>query len=654
MQPYQLKPGVYIYDSFKYPSNDRYFMTAILAEISSEQYWREIPKLVKQNKPYLYTPINTKTPVDFVMAANFPGAAANLRQFETLEEKIKEQQINSDQALENLRNFDGYNIDPNAPPFPPEDFEHTPDLSRSSENEQDTDDIVIRGPNGQILNQISLTGKKKIKKEEILISIIDPIKINDEKSFATEHEPIVSFTEEEVLERLETMYDAYDDWKELLDATLDTFTPVEDQINEIANTIQSLQYQDPYDPTQTDYQNLEESQEKLNDIISQMSSPNNFWYGIPLINLGPEEIPFEDSYILQVDLKNNWTLNLTNTVALGTEQFDLRIDKQIPPDTKFIAGFLLQERVMTIFLKIDGNPKIYQKTISMQYDNDMVPQVLSYGVDSDQERALCGYIWDIFFWTKKVEFNFNIPSPFPEYPRDAVVFDFSSNFITGNIIHSISDFNKIAYTGVAYTEEENFQFQQLVPKPENVTDKFKGVHPWQFLKNSYIDRFFCREHFKEGSFTISWYQWLFRYPTTQKNFISDVVYNNDLSYDYTTFEVIITFNGVEKIEPIVIPQQVWTYLSLRFDKQRNIVIFSMIDFENDILEKVILEIGGGLEFELVSMFGAYNKDTLLYENILEGLSGMVMIFNSSLNDDELLEQYRIIKPYLMQYDPKDI
>jgi hypothetical protein len=115
--------------------------------------------------------------------------------------------------------------------------------------------------------------------------------------------------------------------------------------------------------------------------------------------------------------------------------------------------------------------------------------------------------------------------------------------------------------------------------------------------------------------------------------------------------VLIEFNGKRKDFYLTIPEQVWTECVLRYDDEQHILYFSVFDFKYHTLNEVELDIGPGLEMEVISMFAKYNRFEAEYQNIHQGLFGMVMIFEKFKTDNEITKIRNNVMPYLNQYKP---
>ena len=400
-------------------------------------------------------------------------------------------------------------------------------------------------------------------------------------------------------------------------------------------------------------------EKELEKLWKPLGESQDQWYGIPLINLGPRGTSLQDSYLVQLNSKDNWNVSLINSVTTGLTKDRLMIDKQIPPGVKFMLGFYMVENKYGLLLRITGDPKLYRKEINTFNDTDLVPKALSYGIDNDHVKSLVGNIWDILFWKHPTNFNYNLPSFEPAYPPGGWTYDFTKTGlhskkvhgnIMGNTIHPIDNYGPPARVGSGPNNQDG-KFVQLVPQEENIVLGFPGMHPWYFIWDSYMDNFFCRKRLNDDSFTIEWLQWLPQYPIGINNWVSDTIYSNYISYNYDTFQLTVTFNGKHYIETIMIPEKIWGHFSLRYDRINGELIFSFHDLKYNKIEKVIINIGDDLKFELISLFGRYDKDEIEYTESHQAVMGMVHIEESLRTDEDLYISGLDYGLYLNQYKP---
>ncbi len=584
---YNSQPGVYIYDTFTYPENKNMFMTVIYAEIEPLQYWRDRPLLISTPNPITALAVN----------------------------------MTSDQ------------------------------LAEMTESDTVIDGIAEVHALGPVLEE------QVIASEIIGLSMIEfaceqssGSGCGSASGQGAEVFDFIEFIDEfNLVERIGLTQTPEEEYEELVVDYVATYIPVAEQIKAIEDTIEPQ-----YLP-----ENNEEQIEYTEESWKPLGEPKDQWYGIPLLNLGPTDTPLGESYLVQLNSKDNWNVSLLNSVVTGQSKDTLLIDKQIPPNKKFMVGFYVIQNKYGLILRIEGDPKIYQKEVNTFNDRELIPKAISYGVDNDFIKSLSGYMWDVLFWKQPSNFNHNVPSVEPTYPQGGWVYDFRKTgvysdsvggTIDGNTVRSIHDYGPSARVGSGPNNQDG-KFIQLVPSSENIATGFPGIHPWYFIWDSYMDNFFCRQHLKKDSFTIQWYQWLPRYPIGVNAWISDSIFSNYLSYDYTDFRLTMEFNGRRYQEIITLPEEIWGGFALRYNKITGDLIFSFTDLQYNITEQVQFNIGRDLEFELQSLFGRYDKDEQEYTEAHLGLMGMVMINQDYQSDADLFKTNHEVGLYLNQYKP---
>ncbi len=598
---YHSEPGVYIYDTFEYPQNENVFMTAIYAEINPLQYWRDRPLLISRPKPLTADAVNL-TPKGLAEMTGDEDVINTVDESIEIYPVMVEQKRAADEVKEDISAY---------PPLPPDTA-----LPRS------------------LGHNISLVG---------ISDLADVADVAD--ALGIEIVP-----EEVFLDRVGTTQDQQDwvdGYVDLNNELLSTYGVVVDQTESIVGAL----------PDEAFPANQPLIQEFVEESWKPMGEPSDQWYGIPLINLGPKDAPTSESYMVEINACNDWNVCITNVVSTGLRKDVLVINKQVPPGKKFMVGVYLVQNKLGLILRIQGDPKIYQKEIRSPLD--IIPKALSYGVDNQFIKSLSGHLWDVLFWKEPSNFNYNVPSPEPTYPDNGWIYDFrktgvnSSSVggtIDGNTLRSIYDYGPTTRAGSGANNTDG-RFLQLIPDLDNLAVGFPGIHPWYFMYESYLDNFFCRRHLQKDSFTIVWYQWLFQYPTGKHIFVSDPVYSNYLTYDYDRFEIIFEFNGRRYQETITLPEELWGQFSLRYNKEVGDLTFTFYDARYQVQEKITLNIGTDLEFELVSLFGRFDKEEKEYKEVHRGLFGMVMIHEELRTDEQLIELNAEVFNYIDQYSP---
>ncbi len=535
---YKDQPGVYIYDTFVYPENESMFMTVVFAEIDPLQYWRDRPLLINKPLPMTAEAVNL-TPEGLAEMTGNKTVIDVYDETQDIEPTLETQEKASEEIIEEMESFS----------FPTNDPGGSGSGSGSSSSSG--------SGSGPGLPRVSSSG----------VIVVDFFTENEIPLEGSTHINIIP--EDEIIEKLgatTTLTPEWEaslaEWNLLVDDLLDTFDPVTEEIADVGEAYES--------------QYLPENQGNRVEIAEEswkpLGEPADQWYGIPLINLGPLDIQTKDSFVVHVSSKNDYNVSLSNAVTTGLGIDTLIIDKQIPPGKKFMVGFYMIQSKFGLILRIEGEPKIYQKEIVIE--SDLVPKVLSYGVDNQFIKSLSGYIWDVIFWKRTSNFNHNVPTPEPTYPQDGYVYDFRKSgvnyadvggTIDGNTLRSIYDYGPSTIAGSGPNTSDG-KFIDLEPQPKNIVTGFPGIHPWSFIYETYLYKFFCRAFLADQSFTILWHQWLFQYPTGIRNWISDPVFSNYLSYDYKHFQVVFEFNGEYYRETIALPEELWTEVSLRYDR----------------------------------------------------------------------------------------
>ncbi len=458
----------------------------------------------------------------------------------------------------------------------------------------------------------------------------------------------IIISEDIVIERLGIL-EVATEFEDLVVDYISTYKPVIDQIKAIEEAI----------PEQGRPENQAARVKIVEDSWKPLGELSDQWYGIPLINVGPKDTPTGDSFLVNINSKNDWNVSVTNVITTGIERDILTIDRQIPPGKKFMVGFYTMENKFGLILRIQGDPKIYQKELSTFNQSGLIPKAISYGVDNQFIKSLNGHMWDILFWEQPSNFNHNIPATEPQYPKGGWIYDFrktglnnekTGGTIDGNTIRSIYDYGPSARVGSGPNNSDG-QFIHLEPIQENIVTGFPGIHPWYFIYNTYMDNFFCRAHLKQDSFTLNWFQWLPQYPTGICNWISDSIFSNYLSYDYDNFRFQLEFNGRRYQETITLPNQIWAGFSLRYNKITGDLVFAFRDIKYRVIEKIIFNIGTDLKFELISLFGRYDKEEKEYVESHQAVMGMVMIYEEYRTDQEVLDICDEVSDYLTQYEP---
>ncbi len=667
--------GIWIYDSFEYPENKNVFMTWVIAEIDPLQYWRDKPLLIKRQKPQLYDAINLNPKstleiiekeideLDGLGTEGIKEVKDDVKIADDIREEVVEfeqtryqQQTDSDEIIDDMLEYGPYD----EPYTEYSELEWTAGKNQTVYNGSHKQEGITVTVGGRIIEDYEFTSNGLQ-----LILDVAPIEgqlvrlVSYKRSAGTTPRgnitvfPLIEIpdtvedfigihvlSDTSVLDKLAIEFDlpgsigtqgVPEDLMELQKDLTNSYVPIQEQLREIVEVV----------PEEDIPLNQEERRIIVEDSWKPMGELTDEWYGIPIINIGPSASKTKDSFIVNVNSKNDWNVAVTNVVTTGLEEDMLVIDKQIPPGVKFMVGVYITWSYIGLVLRIAGDPRIYQKEIQVSYP-DNTPQAISYAVDNDAIKSLSGNIWNLVFMANPLNYNYNVPSPEPDYPNDGWIYDFTD--IVDDSLESIDDFGPTARAPGA-------KWRPIIPLPENIVDDFPGVHRCSFIYESYMDNFFCRNRMKQTDFTILWYQWLHQYPTGIHSWVSDPVYSNYLSYDYNNMKMILEFNGRKFEETLTLPENIWTQVSLRFDKENEKITFSFLDINYQVRESCTFEIGPNLEFELHSLFGEFNKEEREYQKLHQGLFGMVMIHQFFKTDEELEDTNEEVGGYLSQYKP---
>ena len=375
------------------------------------------------------------------------------------------------------------------------------------------------------------------------------------------------------------------------------------------------------------------------------------WYGIPLIALSSEQDDISDSYILQIDTKHDWTLHLLNGFDNSTLGKELRIKGvQIQPGSKFMAGVYANNNQVTIYLQLEGEEIIYQESIFLSDAANL--KVFNYGADAHGIKRLCGNIYEYLYFTDVPLFFPDPRGDIPAFPNTTSndTYDFYEARVDNRYIYPRGNYRKPIELGkkaVLLSEEI-----KTVVLSENIEDTttnevIRAAH------KTYMTNFACSLELNED-FTIMWYQYRSTYETDTVFFLSDIVYNNYISYDYENMSLLIQFNGRRFIEDVVFPEMIWAQCCVRYIKEKGQLIFSFMDFNTEKYEEISVGVGADLEFELNSMFGRYDTELGFWDNIGVETVTFISIEQEFLETDELKYLFSNHKKFLENYKIENI
>ncbi len=592
-------PGLIVYENLL-PTNNT-FGVAIYAEIDETQYWRDRPIFLNYIDSILAPAIeyNQEDTKNFF---NIPDLNIHLENNQEIEDSLAFYNEETKRVGDLMAE---YSVIKDMETNPVDYLNIAPEL----------EDIIIKDADGNVIDTISIDTTRRAIKDALSSNSGIPITLLD--VFPD------GFTDESVPENYDinaivSLPDSY--IKDKLWITREYLPELSKEMAGLTKEVIKA-----FDNFVEHTPKYEDNTEEISQILS---TPGEDWYGIPLINLSPMNISVQDSFILHVDTHNNWRLTLSNITDYGVDATLAVINKTIPPQTKFMAGLYVAMNHITMYLKIEGDNKVYWQELDLPTIPHM--QVTAYGTDSEGMKSLYGFIWDMFYWDKAEAFldpkNFEPPM----MPIDA------NNYFgkpgPGDKFTVINNNIKDAYNN----------------------GKWYDIGGYGFVADGYVDRFFCRSKFLDKSWTISWYQYQSGYPTGIKTLIADNIFNNYVRYDYDNFNLLINFNGVKYQQIITFPDFLWGQFALKYNKDTTILTFEFRDIFWDRLETIDVYIGEGLEFELMSMWARFDQEEGRYIEIQKGALGFLSIYESYKSKEDLKIVFDANKKFLTPYIPRYI
>jgi len=617
------KKGLQIYDTFQPEHTD--FALSVIVEVDPVQYWRDNPIFLKYIEPYITDMIEYKNLIPDII--NNTDVDFYLEQLKKITDEYSTYENIGNQILDDIQKIsfinDGEALNVNIPP--PDNL---------------PDEIKIYDDQGNIIKTIPFDiGKREYKQTD---TGLRPISVFDAIPDDFSDDDLPASADETTIKSLPDSY-----VKDKLWIASHEITKKVDELNESSDDlIQAIEIlPDSIETPDAD---------QPSNINEALTSKIESWYGIPLVNLSPNGTPLEDSFILQIDTKKDWTLNITNISSTGLENTELRIDKTIPPGVRFAVGISFSSPNLKIYLKIEGDENLYSKSINLSFEESL--RFVSIGTDPQDLKTLCGTIHDFKYW----DGNYSpIVEPGPILPdylqaEDGWIYSgqpgwaepkpLSNNnlddsyldsnfhdFEIGGKYYPIGNWTKPAWNGGGWWIEDG----------------------WSFLYNGYLDRLFCRYNLRDIDFSIVWYQNQIGYPNGIKTFVSDHLHSNYIRYDYDNFQLIIDFNGVHYTEYITLPEFLWTQFTLRYKKETGELGFQFRDFANNKIEEIFLYIGSDLEFELMSLFAKFDKELNQYVEKQEGIFGLVMIYPFYQESKKLDNIFYEHKRFLNRFNPRN-
>jgi len=589
-----IEKGLQLYDNFT-PSDK--FSLAITISIDEIQYWRDNPIFLGYVDPALSDMVNYEDQINEVAAGI--GADSYLDQVEKIKEEYDKYKNLGDSIIEDIKKIsyinDGEAMDIDIP---------TPESAPT--------EIKIYDDNGNVVKTIPVDmGKREYKTTDNgiqAITILDsiPEDFTDDQLPDEADETLITTLPDSYIK--DKLWIASNEINAKVVELNDSSSDLIDAINVIPNEV-------------------ELPDETLPDTINDsLTKKIEMWYGIPLVNLSANDTPIKEAFILQLNTRD-WSLNITNIARYSLT--DLKIDG-IPPNKRFSVGLTYSHPKVTLYLKIEGDPTLYENSVVLTEEIDL--SMVSVGVDSVGLKTLCGTVYNMKYWENGTYPTLEPLPQLPRYPRDGWVYSGQPGWTStnDNDFYPIGNWTKPAWNGGKWWEKDG----------------------WRFILDGYLDRLFCRYNIVNTSFSIVWYQYQIGYPTGIRTFISDPLHSNYIRYDYDNFQLIIDFNGKHYVEYITLPEFMWSQFSLRFDIETNKIVFQFRDFFHDRIEEISLDLGEGLEFELLSLFGRFDRKTNQYVEVQEGVFGLIIVDKYYYSDEELDAFYNDHKSFLNTFNPR--
>jgi len=579
------------------------FTAFIDVTIDEVQYWRDRPLYLKTIKPLINTIVDSvENPQDYLLEED-------LSKYVNHAFDIKEQQeLYNQEVLDILKEMENYSyISDN------EDL----DIDYPDPGE-DNLGIQIKDDDGNVLTTITtdLNQREKNSQEGVEIPVtllygIPPDASDDDRPTQPDQTTIISLPDSYIRDKLYVVGDMSEDFIQQVENSSHNYnTWLKDSTEAIVDN-------DNIPP---------------GDIMDTVLQDDiEMWYGIPLIAFSSKDTEIEDSYILHIDTKHGWTIHLLNFVSGFTSE-ELRIDKQLPPGKRFIAGIYKKRNELTLMLKIDGDPELYEKTLPFNGELDL--KLHSYGADQKNIKRMCGLIWDYYYFNGQLPYTPRTRGEYPYIPNEPGTHGYGGETerVIGEYVYQRRNWRNPARNGGDFLD--------------------LGRH--KFVYNGYLENFFCREELVGLDFSIMWYQYQIGYPNTMVTLLSDDIHNNYIRYDYSKFEIVIDFNDKHYREHITLPEFMWFQVVCRLRVDTGELIFSFIDFFDDEYTEVSVNVGPDAKFELVSLWGRWNKANGGYDEVGKGVFGLVIVQEKFISNYDIYDMYLNHKTFLQEYDIKNM
>lgn len=597
--------GLIVYDNPK--AENKILAAAIDVTIDPIQYWRDRPLFLKKIIPPINKVIDSnENPQDYIEDDTILQYLDQIKQVEVHTDIYNETVA---EIMDQFKKYSEINENENL------DIEYPGP-------EADIMNIKIKDADGNVIQVVStdLNQREKNMKQGVgvPVTLLDGIPADytdNENPKEPDDTTIITLPDSYIKDKLWINADKYDEFYSDLDTATQEYTSELGNINdEVIADIPSVPSKDEI-------------------LAAVVQDDIEVWYGIPLIALSPEDVPLEDSYILQIDTKHNWTLNVTNLVS-GMNSEELRITEvQIPPHKRFAAGVFMNKNEITIFLMIEGDPTRYEKSITLTQEINL--SVYAYGADMHRKKHICGTIWDYYLWESEPPYNVRPGGQLPYTPGDGWSYDGHYTRVKGDYVYTRRNWDKPALRGSDFGD-------------------WIDSGDWKLFYNTYVTNFFCRDELVGSDFTIFWYHYALGYPTGMRTLISDSIHNNYIRYDYDNFELVIDFNGKHFREHITLPEYMWYQAAIRLKIETGELVISFIDMWDDAMNEISVNIGRDTVFELISLWGRLNTKNGYYEEVAKGIMTYIVIQNKFMSTEELFELYFNHKSFLIEHDVKNM
>jgi hypothetical protein len=549
-------------------------------KVESIQFWRDKPLYVGKMKPILYDAL--------------AGASGNYQKSDKFEEIIN---------TNNIKNYLNQlsEVDESAKFF-----------------RQGLLDIVERINNTPLpdeppQNSNSGSASSTTASSEPTFGIIKEVSFSDAISSVSGSSNFTEFKDidKEITDRVLKL-DNIDDLIDVLEDIENTYPPLVQDMRDFANMVPPAQIQnDEFVPP-----NLE----NIYDSVENLGAEQEMWYGIPLINLGPDRVDISKNIIVQIDTKREWKINVLNLLGIGNNTARLEVDVTPPPGSHFVVALnIISKKEAFLLVKLEGDETLYSSSIRLPQDIDL--HYLGIGGDNNLLKTLCGEVCFLYYIPNDNQ-RTNPPNP----PEDSG-------------------------SGGGAGEIKAPDFYRYIPQ---IRGNLLEIGPLK-LYDGYASNFFCNREMKIHSFTIQWWINLqTRIKITEESqiitLIADDIHNNFLKYDLENYYLIFEFNGLVFKERFTIPTFDWSQFVLMYDKNSGILSlhFTEIYWSDPVIFE--FDIGTDLEFSITSLNARMDRFTGEILEKAPTFFGNWEFHDEILDSDALTKIYNKYKNILKYYD----